>query len=148
VTGLTSGSKYIRLWLSGYNRPNSYGDPSRVEAGDVTVTIDSSNVPSTQIIAGAGDTYLLNPTITNETTEESVTLDTAVELNDSVEMDSAARTVTKLADNTRINSSLTTNEGVRARYLKAQPGNNTLRYDETGAQGVTVDWELRKRYRV
>lgn len=118
-----------------------------VECADIVVTLNSTYTPTINatILGNEQDAYQLTATITNTTTGESVPLDFTLELNEQLEIDTDQKTVTYLVDNSGQLSALTVDGGVRKKWLPLDPGSNTLRYDETGVQGVTVDVSCRKR---
>ena len=144
LTSLPSGTRQIRLYLGGY-ASSTY--PARLECADVTVTLDSDSTPAVAI-AAEETTYRLRPTITNTTTNESVALDAAVDVGQSVEIDVTNAQVTLLSDDTAANNLVTMVEGVRRWLLRLQPGANTLQYTEAGVVDVDVDIRFERRYRV
>lgn len=144
VTGLPAGTQYVFLALRGYGSSNY---PMRVECSDVTVTLNGSYTPVTAIGAEE-NTYRLQPTLTNQTTVESITLDAALDVDESIEVDVANHQVTLLSDDSDAYNAVETVEGVRRWILRLQAGENTLRYDEAGVVEVDVEIEFSKRFRV
>jgi hypothetical protein len=127
-----------------------YFFPSYVEVGDVTVTLNSDETPIVTVNAEQGN-YELSCTITNQTTGEAIALQFVMNINSYLEIDTANRTVTWLADDSRQLQSLT-KAGTRMtplskrHWLRLLPGSNTLRFDEAGVAGLTLTTEFRERY--
>lgn len=144
VTGLPAGTQYVFLALRGYGS-SSY--PMRAECSDVTVTLNGSYTPVTAIGAEE-NTYRLQPTLANQTTGESITLDAALDVDESIEVDVANHQVTLLSDDSDAYNAVETVEGVRRWILRLQAGENTLRYDEAGVVEVDVEIEFSRRFRV
>ena len=139
---LIAGSKYVRLQVSKSDGINA-SHYNYVEAADVTLTIDSTYIPTVGIGAEEG-AYPLDCRITNNTTGMSIDLDYLMVLNQELEVDTDLKTVTYLADNSNQFQALTVGT-VRRDWLKLQPGNNTIQFDDTGTNGVTVDFEWDER---
>ena len=143
VTGLVEGTTFIILKLGGYGS-SSY--PMLVECSDVTVTLDSDNTPVTA--TGAEEsTYRLQPVIANTTTGESVAIDAAVDVDESIAIDVENHQVT-LPDGSDAYNMVSTVEGVRRYILRLQAGDNTLVYTEAALVEVDVDVEFERRFRV
>jgi len=138
---LASGAKYVGLYLEYYVT----GATSYLEAADVTVTLDSSFTP-TIIIGSEQGNYSLDCTITNQTTGEAISLSYTMALNEDLEVDTDAKTVIDLEDDSSQFQALTLVGGARRDWLPLQPGSNTLRFDDTGTSGVTVTVEWGERY--
>jgi len=115
-----------------------------VEVGTVTVTLNSSETPDTSIGSEIGN-YTLDVTITNTTTDEAITVEFDMPLNETLEIDTYEHTVVYKADESNQFQALSL-DSVRRAWLKLLPGNNTLRYDDTGTAGVTVTTTFRRRY--
>jgi len=143
VTGLPAGTRYVFLALRGYGS-NSY--PMRVECADVTVTLDSSYTPLV-VLGSEAQTYRLQPTLTNQTTGESLALDAALDVDEAIEIDVENHQVT-LPDGSDAYNAVDTVEGVRRWLLRLQAGSNTLAYTESGVVEVDVDISFERRYRV
>jgi phage-related protein len=116
----------------------------------VTVTLNSAETPTVTTNAEQGN-YELSCTITNETTGEAIALQFVLNLNSYLEIDTANRTVTWLADDSRQLQALT-KTGTRMtplskrHWLRLLPGSNTLRFDEVGVAGLTLTTAFRERY--
>jgi hypothetical protein len=143
ATGLPAGTNYIRLELGGY-ASSAYA--MRVECADVTVTLNSSYTPLV-VIGAEEQTYRLQPTLTNQTTEESLTVDTALDVDEAIEIDVEHHQVT-LPDGSDAYNAVEAVEGVRRWLLRLQAGSNTLEYTESGVVEVDVDISFERRYRV
>ena len=118
----------------------------RVECADVTVTLNSSYTPLV-VIGAEEQTYRLQPTLTNQTTGESLTVDTALDVDEAIEIDVAHHQVT-LPDGSDAYNAVEAVEGVRRWLLRLQAGSNTLEYTESGVVEVDVDISFERRYRV
>jgi len=117
------------------------------EAADVTLTLNGTYAPAHEIIAETANGYTLACTITNNTTVEAISLAfPGMDLTESLEVDTTAETLTYLKDDTLQMQALTVVSGPRRHWLRIQPGNNTLQYDETGVLGVTVDLTWAERH--
>ncbi len=141
---LPSGTTQLQLALFGYGS-STY--PMYVEAGDVAVTLNSSNTPLT-IIGGEETTYRIRPVLVNETTGESLLVDVALNIGEGIAIDANDGDVTLLTDDTAAGNAVTMVEGVRKYMLRLQPGANVLRYDEAGVTDVDVDISFERRWRV
>ncbi|MBN1250099.1 MAG: phage tail family protein [Anaerolineae bacterium] len=127
---------YIALVLYAYN-----GD---FEAGTVTVSLNTDEVPLVSVNAEEGN-YELACTLTNQTTGEALTLAFVMDVDSEIEIDTENRTVTWLEDDSRQFQALSLSTA-RRQWLRLLPGNNTLRFDDTGTGNVTVTTEFRARY--
>ena len=141
---LATGTQYLYLDLKGYG---TTADPSRVEASDVTLALDSSATPTVTI--GAEESiYRLNGYIGNSTTGDGIRIDVALALNEGVEIDTDTDAVTLLSDGSSQYQGLSIEGSPRDRLLRLQPGENQLIYAEDGLVDVDVDIEFERRYRV
>jgi phage-related protein len=84
-------------------------------------------------------------TITNETTGDAISIYFVHSVDDELEIDTDLKTVTYLTDNSNQFSALTLEGAIRRDWLPLVPGNNTLRWDETGAGSLTVALEWKER---
>ena len=137
---MTAGSKYVGLRL---HRLGSTGDNS-LEAADCTITLDNTYTP-TLTIGDEQENYLLDATIENQTTGESIQVTYTMATNEELEIDTDAKTVTDLEDDTSQFQALELVGGARREWLRLLPGNNVLEWTQTGTNGVTVtvNWEER-----
>lgn len=139
---LTAGSSYVRLAV--LKTTASAGKYQYIEAADVTLTLDASYTPTMGIGSEEGN-YTLACKVTNNTTGVAIEVGFTMALNQEIEVDTDAKTVTYLADGSNQFQALTVTSGPRRDWLKLQPGNNTLQYDDVGTNGVTVDFDWEKR---
>ena len=116
-----------------------------LEVSDVTLTLNSAKTP-TVILGTRQNNYLLGLRITNSTTGQILDLDFGMVLDQQLELDTSAKTVTYLADNTNQFQALTLVGGPRKDWLRLQSSLNTLQFDETGLAGMTVDFEWEERH--
>jgi len=121
-----------------------YAYSSDVEAGTVTVSLLATEVPVVSVNAEQGN-YELSCTLTNETTGEAITVEFVMDLDSELEIDTDARTVTWLEDDSGQFQVLGLSSA-RRHWLRLLPGSNTLRFDDTGTGNVTVTTTWRTRY--
>ena len=138
---LTAGSKYVATRL---HRLGSTGDNS-LEASDCTVTLNGSYTPTLTIGSEQGN-YLLDATIENQTTGESIQVTYTMATNEELEIDTDAKTVTDLEDDTSQFQALELIGGARREWLRLLPGDNVLEYTQPGTNGVTVTVEWEERF--
>lgn len=141
---LVSGAQFVQLYMTGYAKTLK---PTRVEAADVTLALDSSYTP-TVTIGGEQSTYRLQGTITNVTTGDALEVEFGMDIDESLEIDTDTHDVTYLTDNSPQYQSLNIVGGSRKHLLRLQPGSNTLMYEESGLVDVDVDIEFERRWRV
>lgn len=117
----------------------------RVEAADVTLTLNNTYTPDPavhdEVVISA---YVLAVAITNNETGDEVRISYNTFLNVALEIDTDAKTVTDLADESNQRQALTLNQ-VRRHWLRLLPGDNELQYNEDGVTGVTVSVEFEAR---
>jgi hypothetical protein len=142
-TTLLSGAQYVQLYMTGYSNDNKR---TRVEAADVTLTLDSNYTP-TVTIGGEQTTYRLQATLTNTTTGDALQIDFGMDLDESLEIDTDTHDVTSLTDNSPQYQALSIVGGSRKHLLRLQPGSNTLMYEEAGLVDVDIDIEFERRWR-
>lgn len=115
-----------------------------VEAGTVTVSLDATETPTTSIGSEIGN-YTLSCTITNETTDEAITVSFDMPLNEELVVDTDERTVTYEPDGSSQFQAVSL-DSARRKWLRLVPGSNTLRFDDTGTAAVTLTTEFEERY--
>jgi len=115
-----------------------------VEAGTVTVSLLATEVPLVTVNAEEGN-YSLAATITNQSTGEAITITFVMDLASELEVNTDLRTVTWLEDGSRQFQAVQLST-VRRNWLRLLPGNNTLRWDDVGTNGVTLTLEWEERY--
>lgn len=140
--GISAGRHYVAvtlLILSGCT-----GD---IEFADCTLTLNSTYTPAVSL-PGSETTgaYTLAATITNNETGESISLSYTTELNEELEVDTDAKTVLDLRDDSSQMQALTVDDGPRRHWLALEPGDNELEWTEAGATGLTVTVEFEERY--
>ena len=120
---------------------------ARVECADITLTLDSANVPTRTLGSEVTSVYDLNAVLKNDTTGESITIRTQLEQNQTLRIDTLNKTVTYLKDNSnRFPAMLLTGSNfVRAQWLRLIQGANTLSYTDanTGNVSVVIKWQGR-----
>lgn len=121
------------------------GFDQKLEVADVTMTLDSSNTPSITIGAEQSN-YAMTAKITNLTTGDAMYITFAGELDQELEIDTARKTVTYLADYTNHFSALALVGGPRRDWLRFAPGANLLQFDDTGTGNVTISLEWEERF--
>lgn len=142
-TALTSGSLYFYMWLLGQTR---VGSEHRIEAGDVTLTLDNTQTPTTAVGAERGN-YSLDLTLTNKTAGVSVKLVKDMQINDQLELDTATFAVTDLGAASEEYQALRKLGGPREFIFPLNPGNNDIEATDTGMTNVTITFHTRDRYR-
>ncbi len=121
-----------------------YAYSGDAEAGTVTVSLNASEVPVVTVNAEQGN-YELSCTLTNEETGEAITVGFVMDLDTELEVDTDARTVTWLADDSGQFQAKALST-VRRHWLRLLPGSNTLRFNDVGTGHVTLTTEWEARY--
>jgi hypothetical protein len=135
-----SGARYLRLSAAA-----RYPDNVLVEIYELGISLDGDHTPV--IIIGAEQSnYVLDCLVSNTTTGDAIRLSYTLALNEELEVDTAAKTVTDLQDGSRQFQALALVGGARRDWLPLRPGSNTLRFDDVGTAGVTVTIEWEERY--
>lgn len=137
---LTAGSLFVSLDLE-----DNQGGDYYVEASACTVTIEPTNLPVVLVRAEQSN-YDMSMAIENETTGEAMEIDIGLLLNEILEIDTVAKTVTLLNDGTNQIQALTLTGGARRDWLKLQPGNNSIKMADTGQNEVDVEVFWNRRY--
>ena len=141
---LTSGSKYVRLGLkTEYDYFEEYN--CKLECSDITLTLNSTYTPTVTVGSEQGN-YSLDCTITNNTTGEAIQVTFTMALDDTIQVDTDGKTVTWDADNSSQFQALDIVGDPRVAWLALDPGNNTIQFDDTGTNAVTVDFEWEERF--
>jgi hypothetical protein len=134
---LDSGSKYVGMWIENMD------DDAWVECSDVTLTITD---PFTHTIGSEIANYQLVATITNNTTGDAIEIEYPMEVLEQIEIDTDAKTVIFLTENSSQFQAVTLIGGARRDWLKLQTGDNQIQYDEIGMDTVTIDFEWEERF--
>lgn len=132
---LRSGSKYVGISLS--PTQGGGGTGMYMECADVTLTLNSTFTPNVTIVAEDGN-YNLAATLTNNDTEEAIEISFQMDVNETLTIDTTNGTVTYEKDGSSQYAAITRVGGPRVAWLRLQPGNNELQFDDTGTAGVTV----------
>jgi len=132
------------LWHSSYQPDPWVTVDHYIEAADVTLTLNSSYTPAITI-GDEASVYALDCTIKNNTTGESIAIDFAMSLDQYLEIDTNAKTVTYLLDGSSQYQALTLVGGLRRDWLKLEKGVNEIEYTEASATAMTIDWSWRER---
>ena len=119
-------------------------DFTAVEAGTVTVSLYATETPDVVVGAEQGN-YELSCTLTNEETGEAITIAFVMDLDTELEVDTDARTVTWLADDSGQFQAVSLSTA-RRHWLRLLPGSNTFRFDDVGTGHVTLTTEGEERY--
>lgn len=122
----------------------NYFFASDVEVGTVTVSLNTDETPLTAIGGELGN-YSLALTLDNETTGEGIVVTMAMAVNETLEIDTDARLVTYLLDNSNQFQAVAL-DSARLQWLRLAPGNNTLRFTDTGTTAVTLVTTFPARY--
>ena len=112
------------------------------EVNDITITLASGGIPTVSVGSELANHYLLDATITNTTTSESISIKTLLTLNQKVTINCQDQTVKK-ADGANVISAIDWSS-VRSEWLTLKTG-ESLQYDETGAVALTIGLKWRGR---
>lgn len=119
----------------------------RVEAADVTITLNSSYTPVVTVGGEIGLTArVLAARIGNNETGEAIDVNYTLSVNDELEIDTDAKTVTDLSDSSNQRQALSVVDGPRRHWLKLEPGDNELEWAETTVLETIVTVEFEARY--
>lgn len=139
---LIAAAVYVSLHLSvGYTGEVPYA--AYIECSDVTLGI--VNYP-TITIGSELSNYRLVAVITNNTTGDAIGVTFDMSLNEDLEVDTDAKTIVYLDDNSSQFQALDLQGDVRRDWLPLQVGNNTIQFDDTGTNAVTIDFEWSERH--
>lgn len=137
---LTGEPRFVRLILE--KGPGNYD--AYLDADYGYIELDTTRTPTVTISAETGN-YHLDAIITNNTTGEAFRITFDMAANEDLEIDSDAKKVTYLFDGRNVRSALVV-DGTRREWLRLQPGNNTIQFDDTGTNGVTLGFEWEERH--
>lgn len=142
---LGAGTAGVKLQLSSYQPDPWVSVNTYIEAADVTLTLNSSYTPA--ITVGAEQAiYNLGATIKNNTTGEEIGLDYQMVVDQYLEIDTDAKTVTYLADGSNQYQALTLVGGLRKDWLKLAVGANEILYTEASATAMTIEFSWEERH--
>ena len=139
ATLATGTAYYIRMGFGPGTGINNW----KTEVADVTLTLASGGVPVTAIGAEIS-TYELDCTLTNNATGQTLALNFSMGLDETIQVDTEAHTVTYLKDNSNAFAALNP-PPARNDWLKLAYGVNELEYTETGAAGLTIVTKYKER---
>jgi len=114
-----------------------------LESSTVTLTLNSSYTPGVQVGTELTN-YSLSCDIWNLTTLKRISLELTMSLNAELILNTDAKTV--LAAGLNKFGALTIQGDPRRDWLKLQPGNNTLRFDDPNTNAVTIDIDWEERF--
>lgn len=112
------------------------------EVDDITLTLTASGIPTVTVGSETTNNYMLEATITNTTTNESITLTTPLALNQKLTINCQDQTVKK-ADGSNVIRAIDWSS-VRSEWLTLKTG-ESLQYTETGAVALTIGLKWRGR---
>jgi hypothetical protein len=142
---IDAGSKYVRLYLYVSKTTGAAVYFHRVEAADVTLTLDTTYTPDCTI--GAEQTnYPMDCTIANAATGDTIQLTLNATLADVIEVDTDLKTIKNLTEGSSVYGALTLVGGVRRDWLPLLNGANILTYTETGVVDNDIDLVWDRRY--
>lgn len=139
---IAGGSVYMSLFVT---NDGVHGIEGRVEFADFSISLNSSNTP-TIVIGSELSNYDLDCRITNNTTGVAIDVKFNLSLNEDLEIDTYDKTVIYLDENSSQLQAMTLVGGSRRDWLKLQPGSNTLQFDDTGTNGLTIAVSYRDRF--
>jgi len=118
---------------------------TRCEVADATLTLHSDYVPQTGLV-GEVVVYHLSARIKNTTTGDYIRVNYTIPLDEQLVIDTAAKEVTNMEDNTKAPGAIRLNDYTRAEWLPLSPGvTNTLEYTEASLTDVDLVIEYRER---
>ena len=135
-TAVALTKRYIAFQLKG----NVSGKANNVHHFEVqtitTLGINSANVPQLVFASARIGACELDARITNTTLGIHINVERVMELNETLEIDCDSLVTTYLKDNTPSDRSVTYNK--RSEMFLLAAGAGTLKYDDTGTNGVTI----------
>lgn len=136
---LSAGAAYVQMQCKNYM--------GYIEVADVTLALNSSYTPTITIVTEQGN-YSLDALIENLATGDSIRVVFAMDLNQSLTIDTDLKTVIYDKDGSNQFKSVELVGGPRQGWLPLQPGSNTLRYTQVGTGTIVFDieWEERHYY--
>ena len=136
------GARTVYLWLAGYAKAV---EPMRVEASQVTVTLDGAATPAVLILPQQ-NVYRMAATLTNEATGAAIRVDFALDVDETLRIDVDKGDAIYEADGSSQFGAITVVGGELYRWLRLVPGANTLRWEEAGVVEVDVEIGFERRY--
>jgi hypothetical protein len=117
---------------------------SLVDIDEATLSLNSSYTPISSIGAEVSN-YTLSATVTNELTGDYIVVNFSMAPNQTLKIDTDKKTTVYLKDNSSQFGSVSRPIITKKQWLPLLPGNNTLRFDDVGTQGVTIAIEFEER---
>jgi hypothetical protein len=139
---LTSGSLYVQLKITA---PTGKRVSNKVEAADVTLTLNSSNTPTIVMGAEQGN-YSLDCVIANTTTGKSIAVEAIMTLNQYLMINTDDKLVYLVDDGSNQFQALSIVGGPRRDWLALNAGANTISFTDTGTNGVTIAFGWYERH--
>lgn len=143
-TTIGLSAKFIGLDLD-YIRVLDGGEQWYLEAGDVTLTFDTSLTPNSYI-APERDNYTMDATITHLESGRALRIVYSIGLNDSLVINTHTREVIDQSDGSSQFQAVRRLPSPRVEWLPLEPGINTFEWTEVNVIGVdvTFDWQERR----
>jgi hypothetical protein len=116
-----------------------------IEVNTADVYLDTNYIPSASPASEQSGPYLLDGVLENTTTGESMSVFCLMQINETLEIDTDAKTVKYLKDGSNQFQAVTI-EPLRLDWLRLQAGSNTLKFTESGLSGMNIVTEWRNRY--
>lgn len=139
VTGLTGATRL------GLLTQTEWFFTAKAEFSDVLITWDANNTPDTAIGAEQ-NSYILQCRLLNNTTGEHFDISVGIQEDEDFEIDTDAKTIIYLNDNSNQFQSISFADGPRRDWFALVPGSNTIYYYEVGVTGVSIDFEYEERF--
>lgn len=142
---LITGAKYVQVktdidsYTSGYSSETLKG-----EFADVTLTLNSSYTPTTTIGAEVSSGAIFAPMITNSTTGESITLTSTLNVDATLTVDTANKSVT--LDDGSYHLEALALDATRRDWLRLVTGVNQLTFSDVGTEELEIEIEWDRRY--
>jgi hypothetical protein len=116
-----------------------------IEVNTADVYLDSNYIPSASPASEQNGPYLLDGVLENTTTGESISIFFLMEIDETLEIDTDAKTVRYLKDGSNQFQAVSV-EPLRLDWLRLEAGSNTLKFTESGLSGMNIVTEWRNRY--
>lgn len=142
ISSTSLGGTYQSIYLLiGFSNTGGQLIDNYAEVSAVTITLDSTRLPSNDLVT-VRDIYALNATISNNTRTETFTIAKALLLNETMQIDCRTSQVTYSGDSEYHYSAITNKNTLRTRILTLTGGaTNEIEYTQTGTGNVTLSIE-------
>lgn len=142
-SGVAVNARGVALVINGGTLAASANNKAAMELTDATVTFTSGEVMQLLSTIVENNNFFLDAVISNDTTEDTLSIKLAMELNKALVIDCEAQTVEY--NGVDIGCPLRWNS-VRSNWLDIEPGSNTLSWTENGViPGITVEISWKDR---